>query len=196
MNTTSSIRVKRQGLMPCWKGDLFIPEIGDWIRPKPGFRIFTTINPRTVGYVGRNTQDAANDDRFRFMYFDYMPEDQEISLIKSVLLSAGMKDEATAISTATCYREVAAAVRKAYMGVSDDAAALDVTLSTRSLVRWAKYAMACAGVSNSGFGPVHYALERSKTLKASPETRMAIHEMVHQVFGEEYRTPLTQSLTA
>ena len=169
---------------------LFVPETGEWIRPKPGFRVFTTVNPKTLGYVGRNTQDVANDDRFSYMWFDYMPEADEVSLIKSVLLSTGMKNEEAATETAKRFRQVADAVRKAYIGVSDEADALDVTLSTRSLIRWAKGTILCGGVSQKGFSPVHYALERAKTFKASPESRIAVHQFVQQVLGDEYKTPL------
>jgi hypothetical protein len=42
---------------------------------------------------------------------------------------------------------------------------------------------------NGQISPVHYALERSLTFRPSIEQheREAIHEMVHQVFGEPYK---------
>lgn len=170
---------------------VFLPETGQWITPQPGFRVFTTINPKTLGYVGRNTQDIANDDRFDYMYFDYMPAEKEVELLTNVLLQAGMKDKTVAQELAGRFREVAESVRKAYMGESDDASALDITLSTRSVVRWAKKTILFGGVRQKGYSPVHYALERSRTFKASPESRIAVHAFVTQVFDEAYKTPMT-----
>lgn len=170
---------------------IFIMETGEWLHPQNGFRVFTTINPKTTGYVGRNTQDAANDDRFSYMWFDYMPEEQEVALIKKVLMNfKEMHNEQIAHAHALQFRSVADSVRKAYMGTSDASDALDLTLSTRSLLRWVKGRMLSNGVSAKGYSPVHYALERSKTFKATLETRFAIHEMVGLVFGDAYSTPL------
>lgn len=170
---------------------VFLAETGQWVKPQEGFRIFTTVNPKTLGYAGRNTQDVANDDRFTYMWVDYMPEEQEVSLLKSVLIQYGVKTEDVATELARQFRQVADAVRKVYMGTSDDASALDTTLSTRSLIRWVKLMSLSKGVERKGFCPVHCGLERAKTLKASPESRIAIHEIVHQHFGKEYKTPLT-----
>jgi cobaltochelatase CobS len=170
---------------------VFLPETGAWVKPQPGFRIFATVNPKALGYAGRNTQDVANDDRFCYMNVDYMPEAAEVDLLRNVLMTSGMKDISVATKFAKQFREVADAVRKVFMGVSDESGALDITLSTRSLVRWAKYTLIAKPYQTKGFSPVHYALERAKTFKASSESRVAIHAMVHQFFGEEYITPLT-----
>jgi cobaltochelatase CobS len=177
---------------------IYIKEIDDWLHPQAGFRVFTTINPKTYGYVGRNTQDAANDDRFSYMYFNYMPEDQEVMLIKNCLMktSRDMKDEKIAEAMAMRFRLVADSVRKAYMGNSDAADALDITLSTRSLLRWVKQRMLFDGVSRKGYSPVHYALERSKTLKATDQARLAVHAFVQQVFGDAYTTPMNPLVLA
>jgi cobaltochelatase CobS len=163
----------------------------EWIRPQKGFKIFCTQNPKTLGYVGRQSQDIANDDRFTYSFVDYLPKDDEVGLIKTVLKKAGLQDDTIASQYATKFREVAEEVRKQFIGSSDEADALDITLSTRSLVRWAKYLISFKGVSGKGFSAVHYALERAKTFKASESSRLAVHNMVHQVFGEEYKTPMS-----
>ena len=161
-------------------GMLYIPETGEAIRPKEGFRVFAATNPADVGagYFGRNRQDAANQDRFWTVKLDYPSPAEEIPLIKKVFLDQGM-DDAIAQVFSEQMVDVAGRVRKQYCGESDDAGAIDITLSTRSLKRWAALWMLFSSTTDAH----HFALKRAVTNRANPETAKAIHDVVDLVFG-------------
>jgi len=160
-------------------GMLYIPETGEVIRPAEGFRVFAATNPADIGagYFGRNTQDAANQDRFWTIKMGYPAPEDEIPLVTKTLM-AGMEDESVATLFAEKMVDVANRVRKQYCGVSDAASALDITFSTRSLKRWATL-FTLFDVPR----PEHFALERAVTNRASSETAKAIHDIVDVVFG-------------
>lgn len=171
---------------------VYIRELQDWIHPRPGFRVIATVNKKGPCYIGRNTQDAANDDRFVSIFADYMKRDHEISLIKKVLSKGNVQDD-VAQNLAIKFRDVAESVRKQFIGESDSASALDVTISTRSLLSWVKFFLMSKNIKKppENYEPIHYALERAKTFQASDETRLAIHALVEQTFGFKYNTPYT-----
>lgn len=168
---------------------IFVREINGWIHPKEGFKIITTINKKGAGYIGRNTQDAANEDRFACMYMDYISEENEIALVKNYLAEAMSLEVAEVL--AIKFRTVAAQIRSLYMGEDDSGDALEMTISTRSLLRWVELFMMYQNIKMSPYNyePVHFALERAQTFKASDSTRMAIHNYVEQIFGDPYVTP-------
>lgn len=163
-------------------GSVYIPETKEMLKPKQGFRVFAAGNPAdvTLGYSGRNTQDAANEDRYWFIEMGYPTSEEETPLVERIL-SAGL-DPATAKSFADKMVDVANRIRKQFMANSDAADAMEITMSTRSLLRWAKMMLLFAKVEH----PVHYALERALTNRATKETKVAIHEVVHQVFGDPF----------
>jgi cobaltochelatase CobS len=162
-------------------GMLYIPETGEAIRPAEGFRVFAATNPADIGagYFGRNTQDAANQDRFYTIRVGYPKPEEETPLVQKVLMQQGVEDEAIAQMFAERMVDVANRVRKLYCGESDDAAAIDITLSTRSLKRWASLFTMFGEQDRAE----HYALERAVTNRANPETAKAIHDVVDLVFG-------------
>ena len=96
----------------------------------------------------------------------YLHRDPESALVKLRNFAERMVD-------------VANRVRNLYCGESDDAGAIDITLSTRSLKRWAALFMMFSQVEK----PEHYALQRAVTNRASRETAKAIHDVVDLVFG-------------
>lgn len=162
-------------------GGLYIPETGEVIRPKEGFRVFAATNPADIGagFFGRNTQDAANQDRFWTVNVDYPKPEDEIPLVKKVLCNQGLDDAVSALYAEKMV-DVAGRVRKMYCGESDDANAIDVTLSTRSLKRWATLFML---FQTMGDQALHFALKRVVTNRTQPETAKAIHDVVELVFG-------------
>ena len=56
---------------------------------------------------------------------------------------------------------------------------LTVTLSTRTLVRWARLALTFKGAPQ----PLAYTLDQALTARAEPEQREAIHRIAADVFG-------------
>ena len=66
------------------------------------------------------------------------------------------------------------------MGQADAGRELTVTLSTRTLVRWARLALTFKGAPQ----PLAYALDQALTARAEPEQREAIHRIAADVFGD------------
>jgi len=81
---------------------------------------------------------------------------------------------------------VAAEVRRLFMGSDSEAGELTVTMSTRTLVRWAALSMTFKGAPNV----FEYALQQALTARAEPEQREAIHRIAADVFGD-YWAPQT-----
>jgi len=168
--------------------EFYIPETEEVIRPREGFRIFATGNHDDGAgvYRGRQQGDAANEDRFWFLNVGYPTRDEEIPLVKRIWLEAGL-DDSMSSQFATGMVEIANKLRALFIGSSDAADAIEVTMSTRSLLRWARLSVLFRGVERRGSQPIHYALERALTNRPiSPETKVAIHEIVKDVMGIDY----------
>jgi cobaltochelatase CobS len=163
-------------------GGVYIPETQEMLKPKEGFKVFAACNPAdaALGYFGRNAQDAANEDRYWFIEMGYPTVEEETPLVERILL-AGL-DAVNAKTFADKMVDVANRIRNQFMANSDAGDAMELTMSTRSLLRWAKMMLLFSKVDS----PLHYALERALTNRATKETKVAIHEVVHQVFGEPY----------
>jgi len=151
---------------------------GEVIRPHGKFRVFATGNSAGAGdgsglYQGVLRQNLAFMDRFRVVNVDY--PDAEIE--KQVLLSAVPKMPEEIIDKMLL---VAAEVRRLFMGSDKDAGELTVTMSTRTLVRWASLSLTFKGAPNV----FHYALQQALTARAEPEQREAIHRIAADVFGD------------
>lgn len=132
--------------------------------------------------MGRNTQDASNDDRFIELRVDYLTAKEEVPLVAGEFFAnMGDPDQGIAMTYAENIVDVGNRVRNLYCGVNDSADAIDITFSTRALRRWAKYIAlySALGVDK----PVKVALERVITNRAKPETANAILNTVETVFG-------------
>jgi cobaltochelatase CobS len=80
--------------------------------------------------------------------------------------------------------EVANKIRALFAGNSDAANAITVTMTTRTLLRWVKAMLLCKDADRMGLSPVHEALKVAFTNgPIEPETRIALHDIVTQVFG-------------
>jgi len=64
--------------------------------------------------------------------------------------------------------------------------AFERTLSTRTLTRWAKKMITFSSFSNQGISAMHYSLERSLTNGCTSSTKLAIHQLLKDVFGISY----------
>jgi len=167
------------------RGMFEIVETGEVIRPSDGFRVFVACNPndKAAGYFGRNDQDSSNDDRFWTVFVEYPTAAEEVPVVQKILST--LLDDATAKAYAENMVTVANRVRKQYMGVSQDASALELTMSTRTLINWAQGFTIFADAPS----PLHYALERALTnQKHGSATKVAIHEIVADVTGETVPT--------
>lgn len=170
-------------------GQYFVPQLKRMIQPQPGFRVFCTGNPPDAGagHLGRHQQDGANDDRAWWIQVPYLKPEVEQPLVEAVLTRYGA-DPAGAALVAKGMVECANKIRKLYVGASTAKDAIETTMSTRVLRRWAKLSRLFHKVEDLGLQPIHYALERALTnADLQPASKLAIHSVVEQVFGIKYQ---------
>jgi cobaltochelatase CobS len=177
------------GLNDCLEGQpLSIPQNGgEIIPPHEGFRLIATANSRGTGdatglYQGVLRQNLAFLDRFRLMEVQYPDPTAERQLL--ALKVPDLPD-----NIADRMIRVAGEVRHLFIGHESAAAMLSLTLSTRSLVRWAELALTFRGAPET----LRYALDRALTFRADSEERTAIHRIAADVFGDLWDEGLTLS---
>ena len=170
---------------------LCIPENnGELIIPHEMFRFAATANSNggsdaTGLYQGVLRQNMALMDRFWLCEATYpAPEAEELLLEKSApVLPEGIRKKMV---------EFAGEVRRLFMGESNNAYAnnsIEVTFSTRTLLRWADLTLRYQPLARQGTQPVVHALDRALGFRASRETRAMLHELVQRVFPQEGRKP-------
>ncbi|WP_297651424.1 AAA family ATPase [Hydrogenophaga sp.] len=157
-----------------------IPETGETITPAPTTRFFGTQNAvdSRVSVSGRNVQDTANDDRWSYMEVDYLKAELEEALVLRHLL-AGKVDKAIAEPIAKVCVRVANSVRQAFR---DDAPGVDKPLSTRAVLRWAKYTVMFQSVMKAqGRSGLHYAIRQA--VRMSSSMAKAVNEQITLLAG-------------
>ena len=153
---------------------------GELIAPHPMFRFVVTANSNgssdeTGLYQGVMRQNLAFMDRFIVVEIGYPKPEVEQNLLNR--LFPELPPEITEKMV-----DFANDVRKNFMGNSTAHDALEVTLSTRTLMRWAKLTIAFQPLSKQGISPIMYALDRALGFRASATSRAALHEMAQRIF--------------
>lgn len=157
---------------------------GESIPPHPMFRFIATANSNGASdesglYQGVLRQNLAFMDRFQLCEVDYPSTDAEQQILQRCApdlpheLRQGMID-------------YACEVRRLFIGSHDAAAphrTLDVTFSTRTLIRWADLTLRFQPLARQGIQPLSYALDRALAYRASPSTRALLHEIAQRLFG-------------
>lgn len=159
---------------------------GELIAPHPMFRFVATANTNGGGddtglYQGTNRQNIAWLDRFMLCEISYPAPEVEKALLTRMF---PVLPEAL-----TCKLvDFAGEVRKLFMGEHDSgnlAGAIEVTLSTRTLLRWAELTVRFQPLAHQGIQPVTYALDRALGYRASRETRAMLHELAQRIFPRQ-----------
>jgi cobaltochelatase CobS len=163
---------------------LCIPENGgELITPHPMFRFAATANTNgssdeTGLYQGTLRQNLAFMDRFILCEVTYpKPEAEELLLEKA---AAQLPDTIRKKMV-----EFAGEVRRLFMGEKENtynSNSIEITFSTRTLLRWADLTLRYQPLSRQGIQPVSYALDRALGFRACRETRAMLHELVQRVF--------------
>lgn len=158
---------------------------GELIVPHPMFRFVATANTNGGGddtglYQGAQRQNLAWLDRFVMCEIGYPSPDVEKALLaqRFPVLPEDLSNKLV---------DFASEVRKLFMGESDNATltgAIEVTLSTRTLLRWAELTVRFQPLAHQGIQPVTYALDRALGYRASRETRAMLHELAHRMFPQ------------
>lgn len=167
---------------------LVIPQNGgEVIKPHSKFRLIVTGNSAGQGdksglYQGVMQQNLAFLDRFRLMEVNYHEAAVEQAILKSVLTGLGVPFDAVMENLTEKMIQVANEIRRLFVGGTDGAGELSVTMSTRTLVRWTNLMIAYKRAPNA----LAYSLDRSLTLRAEPSQREAIHRIAKDVFGDAW----------
>lgn len=154
---------------------------GEIIEPHPMFRVIVTGNSTGSGdpsglYQGVLHQNLAAMDRYRFSVVPYMAEQDEQNVLEQVVprLPENLRNSMIRIAND---------VRNLFMGENGSDGQLSITMSTRTLVRWAKMTLQFRGAPNA----IQYALDHALLNRASPEEKEAITRLAKDVFGEQWR---------
>lgn len=172
---------------------------GELIAPHPMFRLVATANTNGGGddtglYQGTQRQNLAWLDRFIICEVGYPSAEVEKSLLARSFPSLPE-------SLCTTMVDYANEVRKLFMGetsASNLTNTIEVTFSTRSLLRWGDLTVRFQPLAHQGIQPVTYALDRALGFRASRETRAMLHELAQRMFPQqmEDETPKTETSDA
>ncbi len=77
----------------------------------------------------------------------------------------------------------AGAIRKLFTS-EEQGQPCEITITTRSLLRWADLTIRYEALSVMGVSPVLYAADRAFAFRASTPTRMMVHELIQRIFTE------------
>jgi cobaltochelatase CobS len=163
-------------------GDLTLDDNGgEVVERHPDFRWIATANTFGNGSANyqRNVQDAAFLDRAFLMEMKYLPREVEVSMLQQRFPEMDVR-------LLGQYVDVANAVRAAYTGESAKHG-IELTMSTRSLIRWVQTSIDFKPMASRGISPIHKALNHSIALRAEPTTQMFLHEEVQRMFGTTYK---------
>ena len=158
---------------------------GELVTPHPMFRFVATANTNGGGdetglYQGVQRQNLAFADRFMLCEMGYPDSEVEKALLRKRFPTLPKTLCATMVKYAND-------VRKLFMGESSSSNlvnAIEVTFSTRSLLRWAELTVRFQPLAKQGIQPVTYALDRALAYRASRETRAMLHELAQRHFPQ------------
>ena len=153
---------------------------GELVNPNPMFRFIVTANSNGGSdesglYQGVMRQNLAFMDRFIVIELGYPQPKVECELLASLFPSIPSDIREKMVDFAND-------VRKNFMGNSTAHDALEVTLSTRTLMRWASLTIAFQALAKQGISPISYAFDRALGFRASTTSRIALHEMLQRTF--------------
>ncbi len=152
------------------------------LRPLPGFRVAVTANTNMLGenlhiHRGSRIQDPSFVDRFWVMRVTYPTPEEERNLVSRKVsgLASQILDKMI---------EVANEVRHLSAGEVEGQPEIEVTLSTRTLVRWADATLRFKSLHAQGINPIFFALDLAFLALAEPPTQEAVREITRNVFGD------------
>lgn len=153
---------------------------GEVIQAHENFRFICNGNSVGSGdntglYQGVNQLDIAFMDRFRVVEVQYPAAEVEQMILARKVPDLPEEHRTNMVKLAN-------QVRRLFIGQEEAATPLTITMSTRTLCRWAKLTLAFRGAPNA----LEYALNQSMLAKAEPEQRVAILRLAQDVFGKSW----------
>ena len=170
---------------------------GELITPHPLFRFAATANTNGGGdetglYQGTQRQNLAFADRFILCEVGYPNPAVEEKLLRQ-------RFPALPENLCKTMVDYANEVRKLFMGESSQSNlsnSIEVTFSTRSLLRWADLTVRFQPLAKQGIQPVTYALDRALAYRASRESRAMLHELAQRIFPRQEDLPASHAAPA
>lgn len=157
---------------------------GEYIFPHPMFKFAATANSNGASdhtglYQGVLRQNIAFMDRFFLVESDYMPEKDELELLRAHF---GAQLPQKTLANMVRY---ANGVRRLFMGyeAEDMDVSLDLTFSTRTLLRWARLAALYQRILPPDADAITQSLQRALLFRASPVSRITLEELRQRIFG-------------
>lgn len=168
---------------------LSIPENGgELIIPHPMFRFVATANSNGASdetglYQGVLRQNLAFMDRFVLVEVGYLSELIEAELVKKHITEEGTQKLPDDIIDKMI--RFANAVRSLFMGKGAEGFnnQIEVTLSTRTILRWAYLIVQFEPLSKRGVDVIDYALDRALGFRASKASQRTLKELRQRIFG-------------
>ena len=163
---------------------LCLPENGgEVIPPHPMFRFVATANTNGGSddsglYQGTLRQNLAFMDRFWLCEVGYPEPEAETKLLERLAPALPEDLRQTMV-------EYANQVRRLFIGEGDNqqpGETIEVTFSTRTLIRWAELTIRFQPLARQGVQPVIHALDRALGFRASRSTRALLHELGQRMF--------------
>jgi len=162
---------------------LVIPQNGgEVIKPHTMFRVIVTGNSTGTGdtsglYQGVLMQNIATMDRYRFTKVSYADEKAEANILNAMVprLPENIR---------TGMIRVANEIRNLFLGESGDGqdGQISCTMSTRTLIRWAKLTLVFRGAPNA----IEYALEQAFLTHVVRDETQAILRITKDIFGDQF----------
>ena len=170
---------------------LCIAETAEVVKPHPGFRFIATANTFGSGddsglYQGTLRLNAAFMDRFVCVEADYLPEPVEADLIAKLCPDLPHDVRKGIVRFASLVRGLHKrddSTLEALTKVSG-AEALNLPLSTRSLLRWARWVTVSKPLAKAGINPTKHALYRAFGFRCDTMGRRVLDELLQRAFGE------------
>jgi cobaltochelatase CobS len=154
---------------------IIIPETGEIVDPlRHGARIICAGNTAGHGdssglYQSSKRQNLATIGRFMILEVGYADPAEESRVLEKAVPTIPEAIREKMIQFAN-------EVRKLFVGGQ-----LEVTMCTRSLIRWAS--MSNFYKTRPNTDPLTHALDRALGFRAEPESRQALHELCQRIFG-------------
>lgn len=155
---------------------------GEVIMPHPMFRFVATANTNGGDdesglYQGVLRQNLAFMDRFRLCQVGYPDPDTEMKILARIAPDLPGDIRFAMVDYANHVR------RLFIQGSEKGGAPIEVTFSTRTLIRWAELSLKFQPLAHQGIQPITYALDRALAYRASRPTRALLHELAQRSFG-------------
>ncbi len=152
---------------------------GELVSPHPLFRLACTGNSAGNGdsagfYSGISQMNLAFMDRFMVLQADYPTPEAEAKLLTT-------KYPALPENIASTMVRFAGMVRKLFTREDAQSEPCEITITTRSLIRWADLTLRYEPLSSVGIVPLEYAADRAFANRASVPTKTMLHELLQRV---------------